>query len=492
MKKETLIQYFEWYLPEDGRHWTRLANDAPHLKTLGITGAWLPPAYKGIEGIHDVGYGVYDMYDLGEFDQKGSVCTKYGTKDEFLHAIDALHQNGLQAYLDVVFNHRMGADATEKVMCRDVDPTDRTNVISQPREMEVWTKFDFPGRKDQYSDFKWDWTCFNGTDYTKPDGSRGILLFEGKNWSTHVSQAQGNFDYIMGDDADFSNPRVLEELYKWGQWFQRLTHADGYRIDAVKSIDATFFNRWIHEMSRMIGTDQAFAVGEYWSGDVRKLKEYLDDCSDAMLLFDVPLHFNLQKFSNAQGKADLRKVFDNTLFANNPDRSVLFVDNHDTQPGQALQSWVLDWFKPQAYTLILLRDAKYPMIFYGDLYGIPHDNIQPVPHLSEMIWIRSHLLGEEVTEIQSDDPQKLCWSVDSSEGHHPVFVLMTIGDRKSQTVQRDDLAGKSLINIMDLDHPVLFDENGQAVLSCAPGGMSVFMLPEDYDRMRKDLLSEEQ
>ncbi|HBL29705.1 MAG TPA: alpha-amylase, partial [Acidobacteria bacterium] len=60
----------------------------------------------------DVGYGVYDMYDLGEFNQKGSVRTKYGTKAEYLAAISTAHANGLQIYGDLVFNHRGGADAT--------------------------------------------------------------------------------------------------------------------------------------------------------------------------------------------------------------------------------------------------------------------------------------------------------------------------------------------------------------------------------------------
>ena len=41
---------------------------------------WLPPAYKGVGGKNDNGYGVYDLYDLGEFNQKGSIETKYGTK----------------------------------------------------------------------------------------------------------------------------------------------------------------------------------------------------------------------------------------------------------------------------------------------------------------------------------------------------------------------------------------------------------------------------
>ena len=52
------------------------------------------PAYKGTAGVEDVGYGVYDYYDLGEFDQKGSIPTKYGTKDEYLEAIKALQDQG--------------------------------------------------------------------------------------------------------------------------------------------------------------------------------------------------------------------------------------------------------------------------------------------------------------------------------------------------------------------------------------------------------------
>ena len=47
-----------------------------------------------------------------------------------------------------------------------------------------------------------------------------------------------------------------------------------------------------------------------------------------------------------------------------------FVDNHDSQPGQALESFVDDSFKIQAYALILLLQDGYPCLFYGDYYGI--------------------------------------------------------------------------------------------------------------------------
>ena len=60
---ETMMQYFEWYLPNDGFWWKRCAAKAENLAALGISEVWLPPAYKGTSQ-EDVGYGVYDMYDL--------------------------------------------------------------------------------------------------------------------------------------------------------------------------------------------------------------------------------------------------------------------------------------------------------------------------------------------------------------------------------------------------------------------------------------------
>ena len=71
-----------------------------------------------------------------------------------------------------------------------------------------------------------------------------------------------------------------------------------------------------------------------------------------------------------------------------------FVDNHDTQPGQALESWIPGWFKPLAYSLILLREKGTPCVFFGDLFGIHHDNIGPVRELEQFLRLRqSHAVG---------------------------------------------------------------------------------------------------
>ena len=115
----TMMQYFEWYIKPEEKLWKKVIDEAKNLEKLGITDVWLPPAYKAAGGKQDPGYGVYDLYDLGEFNQKGSIETKYGTKDEYLKAIDELHKNNIRVYADIVLNHKMGADESEVVYAKE-------------------------------------------------------------------------------------------------------------------------------------------------------------------------------------------------------------------------------------------------------------------------------------------------------------------------------------------------------------------------------------
>ena len=164
MKNGIMMQYFEWNLPNDGQFWNKLKEDAPHLEEMGVTAVWIPPACKGKEQ-NDVGYGTYDLFDLGEFDQKNTVRTKYGTRQELQEAIKALHEHHVGVYLDAVMNHKAGADYTEKFMAKEVDQQNRDKEITDAYEIEGWTGFNFPGRGNKYSDFKWHWYHFTGTDY---------------------------------------------------------------------------------------------------------------------------------------------------------------------------------------------------------------------------------------------------------------------------------------------------------------------------------------
>lgn len=70
MKNPTLLQFFHWYYPEGGKLWQEVTERADSLNDIGINMVWLPPAYKGASGGYSVGYDSYDLFDLGEFDQK--------------------------------------------------------------------------------------------------------------------------------------------------------------------------------------------------------------------------------------------------------------------------------------------------------------------------------------------------------------------------------------------------------------------------------------
>ena len=70
----------------------------------------------------------------------------------------------MEMYFDAVLNHKAGVDRTEKCKACEVDPEDRTKVISDETEIKAWLGFDFPGRGDKYSSLKYHWYHFTGTD----------------------------------------------------------------------------------------------------------------------------------------------------------------------------------------------------------------------------------------------------------------------------------------------------------------------------------------
>jgi alpha-amylase len=70
-----MMQCFHWYCDDSDQHCSRLEEAAPALATAGITAVWLPPAYKEMDGAKDVRYAIYDLFDLGEFNQKGRIST---------------------------------------------------------------------------------------------------------------------------------------------------------------------------------------------------------------------------------------------------------------------------------------------------------------------------------------------------------------------------------------------------------------------------------
>lgn len=89
---------FEWFQEGGGKFYDLFKSRATELGSMGITAAWLPPPTKASSQDGN-GYDIYDLYDLGEFDAKGGVRTKWGTKEQLLAAVKEAKDHGIICYV---------------------------------------------------------------------------------------------------------------------------------------------------------------------------------------------------------------------------------------------------------------------------------------------------------------------------------------------------------------------------------------------------------
>ena len=271
LENGTLMQYFECNLPADGKLWKQLAADAPKLAQSGITGVWLPPAVKGVEGASDSGYNVYDLYDLGEFRQKGSIRTKYGTKKDYMDALTALKDKGINIYSDAYLNERFGADEIETVKGSDFNQCSSYQMVGDNKVIGAPTGFTFPVRKGKYSTFTWNWKHFGRIEWNSDGGDK--------------------YDYMMSSEVDLSNKEVLEEYIRWAVWYVQTADIDGLCLERSEKIPAEFSREFLNQV-RVLTGKEFFTISSLWNGDVNKLLEYMAEVRSETSLLDVPLHHN--------------------------------------------------------------------------------------------------------------------------------------------------------------------------------------------------------
>ena len=174
----------------------------------------------------------------------------------------------------------------------------------------------------------------------------------------------------MFSDIDFDHPEVIQNVKDWASWFIETTGISGFRLDAIKHIDRKVVADLVSILTDAMGAENFYVFGEYWVADYESKVDYLEDIEYGFDLVDVKLHMNFFDASKQGESYDLSRIFDGTLMKENPWNAVTFVENHDTQHGQSLESFVEDWFKPLAYGIILLNESGLPTVFYGDYYGV--------------------------------------------------------------------------------------------------------------------------
>ncbi|MBC6699603.1 alpha-amylase [Hymenobacter sp. BT190] len=394
-----MMQAFYWDVPisnTQGTWWQVLGSKAAELKAAGITALWLPPAYKG-GSQSDVGYGVYDRYDLGEFNQKGTVATRYGTIGQLQTAIGAMKGQGLQVYEDIVMNHMAWADAQENV---------NGNL--------VYTKFNFPGRGNTHSSYKWGFNNFTGTQQAPNNG-----WYQWKSWDFQPYANNDAYDNLLGSEIQYNNNAANQtETINWGNWITTKMSLDGYRLDATKHIYTPYVNQWLDAVK----TNGRFAVSEAWFRNLQDLKNYAAATGGRTSLFDVPLHYTFQDMSNGNGSWDMRGLQFAGFTESNPTLSVSFVDNHDTDHPGALYSPVTN-LKMLAYAYILTRANGYPCVFYKDYYNYGLGN--QIKTLNGIRQANAYGAAAEYTSVNDADVYAYSRAGDTS--HKGLLLLLNDG-----------------------------------------------------------------
>jgi len=436
-----MMQGFYWDTPPGW--YNTLAARAAALRNMrggqGIDRLWFPPPGKAQSGASSMGYDPYDYYDLGAYNQKGTVATRFGTAAELKAAIAAFRAQGIVCLADIVLNHRSGGAS-------ELNPN-------------------LSGAST--------WTDFSG-------GASGRAAWRYNQF--HPSTFEGSDEGSFGDMPDVGLARATpdsagwprHDLIEWGNWLRdpanagfdggwRFDYAKGYRPSMVADFRA--------------GTGNAFGVIEVWDGDVDNVAAYVTYTAGASA-FDFPGYYTMADVFNRAGSIDVARLVDpaRVLAAKDPAHAVTFVANHDTD--------TITNDKMLAYAFILTYQG-YPCIFWADYFdrGLATLGGQPGNGLDALVWVRGALGGGApvIENLPTGDPDLLVYGTRSGSASVPGYLVainVNPVSAKSATVTTSDAALRGATLVSHAWYSYASGGNAQpASVTCGADGVVTAQAP---------------
>ena len=106
-----MMQAFYWDVPAGGNWWNTIEGKVQDWSNAGMDAIWLPPVSKAQNGPFSMGYDPFDYFDFGQYNQMGSVETRFGSENELIALITSAHNAQLSVIADIVINHNSGGQS---------------------------------------------------------------------------------------------------------------------------------------------------------------------------------------------------------------------------------------------------------------------------------------------------------------------------------------------------------------------------------------------
>jgi alpha-amylase len=438
---DVMLQAFYWDVEPRFTWWTNLTGRVPDIADAGFTMVWLPPPYKGASGGFSVGYDPFDHYDLGEYNQRGTTPTRYGTKAELTNLITSLHAANIQPLCDIVLNHMAGGSGTGN----------KTYTYTHGTFQKTATDF-----------------------HPSAEGHNHELFPYQNNW--------GFGDPLNNPvDVAFMSPNMRLGLKQWGGWLVTNINFSGFRFDFTQGVEPWYIWEWLNYPAQR-GT---FAFMEYWeNANAADMQEWLDLTGRRAAIYDWNLRDEyLKPMCEGNGSFDMTKLEAPSLLGIEPAHTVVYIDTHDTfrfnDPGKT----GIAQDKPMAYAYAF-HSQGLPMVFYHDYYLAPYLDASATNNfgtpltndINRLIRIRKAAVAGEVEVLHADTDLYIQLRTGSESKSASIMALNDhTSNTLSESVQTPWL-DTALIDLVtgNTNTLVTTDGDGYATLGAPPRSYRIY------------------
>ncbi|MGB7786664.1 MAG: alpha-amylase [Salinimicrobium sp.] len=424
-----MMQAFYWDVEPRFEWWTTISEQVDDWAEVGIDRIWLPVASKGASGGYSMGYDVSDYFDFGNFDQHGTVETRFGSREELENLISTAHANDVEVIADIVLNHNSGGG-------EEYNPY---------REKNTYTLFD-EEHGNASGMFNRNYEDFYPNSVS--DYDNGSLFFAETNLDHHRQHVQ---DWLwLRDDS-------VAKYYKNVMGF------DGWRFDYVLGYEPWVVKDWLNEVG-------GFSVAELWDGNATTLENYIEETGSGV--FDFATFYELDKAFDRYD--DLTYLTNDMVWQDYPEKAVTFTANHDTEKDDNEDNFIAAENKMKAYAFILTHPG-YPTVFYSD-----YNNAAFQEDLQQLIKIHNALAKGEVEVLYVDDDEYIMKRKRTATNPGLILYLNTNGNMK---IKNDIDTDWNMAKIMDYtgntDYSPVTDENGMVSLRAPANGYAIYSIMKE-------------